>query len=335
MLVAFFRTPGEVELREVERPTPAAGEVLVRITAAGICGSDVAGWRELTQDWHRRGHEYAGVVEEVGAGVEGFTPGQLVAGYGSLPCGVCSRCTSGQERFCFAPKGMGQGAFAEYLCGGQEFWYPMEGIGAEAGSMLEPMTVAHEMVRDGDVEDGMSVLLLGGGPIGLMALAMCKAKGARVIVSHRKSSKVRWALAQAMGADAMIDAASEDVVAKTYEFAPEGADAVLITTRPTEGIAIAAAAAKRGAALPLIGMEWKPATFELEIDRFHFANLRLVGSNHNPCSLHYEAAAELFRDGTVSADQLVSHRFPLTEIEAAFKLASEKPGEVAKVLIVG
>jgi L-iditol 2-dehydrogenase len=334
-LAAFFRTPGRVELREIERPTPGPGEVLVRITAAGICGSDVAGWREIEQDWHRRGHEYAGVVEAVGEGVADMKPGQLVAGYGSLPCGVCSRCQEGKARYCLQVRGLGGGAFAEYLCGATEYWYPLEGLSAEEGSLLEPMTVALEMVRDGDVAAGKKVLLLGGGPIGLMALAMCKAKGAEVFVSHRKSSRKRWELAEAMGADAMIDAGSEDVAARTRELAPEGADAVLITTKPAEGIGVAAAAAKRGAALSLIGMQWKPVTLELDIDRFHFANLRLVGSNHNPCSLHYDTAAELFRQGKVRADQLVSHRFPLAEIEAAFRLASEKPGEVAKVVIVG
>ena len=335
MRAAFFKTPGQVELRQMDRPVPGMGEVLVRITAAGICGSDVAAWREIEQDWHRRGHEFAGVVEQVGEGVAGLTPGLAVAGYGSLPCGACAHCRRGKLRFCLSPRSCGGGAFADYLCLPAEFWYPLDGLTAEEGALLEPLTVAMEMVRDAEVKLGDTVLLLGAGPIGLMALALAKAMGARVLVSHRRSSARRWAIAEAWGADALIDAAEEDVPRRVRQLAPHGVDSVLVTTRPSESVGLAAECAARGGVLSLIGMEWGQAQFCLDIDRFHFANLRLVGSNHNPCSLHYDAAAELIRSGVVPAAELVRNRFPLGEIEQAFRMAAERPGDVAKVMIVG
>lgn len=334
MLVAFFKTPRRVELREVARPVPGPGEVLVRITASGVCGSDVAAWRQIEQDWHRRGHEFAGVVEAVGEGVQGLAPGRAVAGYGSLPCGECSRCRSGRPRYCLAPRGSGGGAFAEYLCTPDRFWYSLDGLTPEEGALLEPLTVALEMVRDGRVGLGDRVLLLGAGPIGLMALAVARAAGAEVYVAHPRSSARRWALAEAWGADALIDARG-DVAAEVRALAPEGVDAVLITTTPSSGVPLAAFCGKRGAVLSLIGMEWGPARMELEIDRFHFANLSLVGSNHNPCGLHYDRAAELLRGGVIRADELISHRFPLAEVAAAFTTADEQRGAVAKVMIVG
>lgn len=334
MRVAFFKTPGQVELREVDRPTPGPDEVLVRITAAGICGSDVAAWREIEQDWHRRGHEFAGIIEQVGEDVAGLTPGLAVAGYGSLPCGICAHCRAGKLRFCLSPRSCGGGAFADYLCLPAEFWYPLEGLSVEEGAMLEPLTVALEMVRDAEVKLGDTVLLLGAGPIGLMALAIAKAMGARVIVSHRRSSATRWAIAEAWGADTIIDATREDVPSRVRQLAPHGVDSVLVTTRPSESISLAAECATRGAVLSLIGMEWGRAQFCLEIDRFHFANLRLVGSNHNPCSIHYDAAAQLIRTGIVPASELVKTRFPLGQIRQAFTTASERPGDVAKVMIV-
>jgi threonine dehydrogenase-like Zn-dependent dehydrogenase len=334
MRAAFFKTPGQVEIREVETPRPGPGEVLVRITAAGICGSDVAAWREIEQDWHRRGHEYAGVVEEAGEGVEGLAPGAVAAGYGSMPCGVCANCRAARLRFCLGPVGAGGGAFADYLCTPARFWYPLDGLTAEEGAMLEPLTVALEMARDAQAKLGDTVLLLGAGPIGLMAMAIAKACGARVIVSHRRSSAARWRLAQEWGADAMVDAPNEHVAERVRAFAPAGVDGVLVTTRPTEGIALAAECAGRGAVLSLIGMEWGRARLDLDIDRFHFSNLRLVGSNHNPCSIHYEAAADLLRRGVVRGRDLILHRFPLEGIEEAFRLAAERPGDVAKVMIV-
>ncbi len=335
MLAAFFSTPGHVEVREVERPLPGPGEVLVRITASGICGSDVAAWRGIEQEWHRRGHEYAGVVETVGDGVEGFAPGQAVAGYGSLPCGVCTHCRRGRPKYCLQPRSSGGGAFAEYLCLPCEFWFPLEGLSAEEGALLEPLTVALEMVRDGRVTLGNRVLLLGAGPIGLMALSICKALGALVYMVHPRSSAKRWALAEAWGADAALDATVGDVEKRVRELVPGGVDTVLITTMPTVGVPLAAACATRGGVLSLIGMQWEAAHFVLEIDRFHFANLQLVGSNHNPCALYYAEAAELLRRRIIRGDELISHRFPLAEIEAAFKTTSEKRAEVAKVMITG
>jgi len=132
----------------------------------------------------------------------------------------------------------------------------------------------------------------------------------------------------------MIDAGEENVIERVRELAPGGVDSVLITTRPSSGIALAADCARRGATLSLIGMEWGRARLDLDIDRFHFANLRLVGSNHNPCSIHYDDAADLLRRGVVPAQELVLHRFPLADIEKAFRLSAEQPGEVAKVMIV-
>ncbi|MBC7288169.1 MAG: alcohol dehydrogenase catalytic domain-containing protein [Armatimonadetes bacterium] len=310
-------------------------EVLVKITAAGICGSDVAAWREIERDWHRRGHEFAGVVEAVGEGVTGIAIGQAVAGYGSLPCRVCAHCRRGKLRFCLSPKGSGGGAFAEYICAPAEFWFPIDGLSCEEGALLEPLTVALEMVRDADVKLGDHVVLLGAGPIGLMALAICKAIGAKVYVVHPRTSRRRWETAEAWGADAMIDAHAHDVAGQVRAYTTNGADAVLVTTRPSDTLDLAAQCATRGGTLSLVGMEWRRAQIALDIDRFHFANLRLVGSNHNPCSLYYEEAAELLRRKIVRADELISHRFALREIEQAFITASEHRADVAKVMIVG
>jgi L-iditol 2-dehydrogenase len=334
LLAAFFKTPGQVELRAIPKPTPGPGEVLVRITAAGICGSDVAAWRSSRHDWHRRGHEYAGVVEAVGDGVQGLRPGQAVAGYGSLPCGQCAHCRQGKPKFCLAPRSSGGGAFAEYLCTPAEFWFPLDDLSTEEGALLEPLTVALEMVRDGQVALGQRVLLLGAGPIGLMALAICKAMGAVVYVVHPATSRRRWTLAEQWGADALLDARTPDLAQRVRSLAPDGVDAVLITITPSEGLGLAAACATRGAVLSLVGMQWGPAHFDFEIDRFHFANLRLVGSNHNPCSLYYQEAAALLRRRIIPADALISHRFPLSAIATAFRTASEQRGEVAKVMIV-
>lgn len=335
MKAAFFKTPGQVELREIECPRPREGEVLVRVLACGICGSDVAAYREVEHDWHRRGHEYSGVVEEVGPGVEKLPPGQLVAGIGSLPCGKCPNCWAGRPKFCLAPRAGGGDAFAEYVCKGEEFWFPVPDLSPEEAALLEPLTVALEMVRDGAVSFGSRVLLQGAGPIGLMALRLCKLIGAeKVYVSHPATSTARRKLAEEWGAEVVICPYEEDLVARMRALEPAGVDSVLITIKPSAGLAEAAQVAAPGGTLALIGMEWQPlAQLRLNIDQFHFAKLRLVGSNHNPCSLYYPEAAELLRTKRIEAQRLVSHRFPLTHIREAFEYLTQRRGEVVKVMV--
>jgi len=333
MLAAFFKTPGVVELREVERPEPRNGEVLVRVTAAGICGSDVAFFRSKQRDWHRRGHEFAGVVEKVGEGVQRLKRGDLVAGVGSVPCGECSGCARGEPQLCSNVRAAGVGAFAEYVCNGEEFFFKIDGLTGEEGALIEPLTVAMQMVRDAGVGFGSKTLLMGAGPIGLMALNICKASGARAYVSHPTSSRARLEAARGMGADAVFS--PNELTQRLLEREPEGVDSAMVTIPPSIGIAQAASVLRVGGTIALIGMEFEPeANLRLDIDRFHFRKLRLIGSNHNPCAPLYPEAARLLREGIVNVEKIVSHRFPLFWIKEAFEFATERRDEVIKVMIV-
>jgi threonine dehydrogenase-like Zn-dependent dehydrogenase len=200
---AFFRLPGEVELREVDDPRPQAGQVLVRILASGICGSDDYAYRtgkglegHRQTAWHRRGHEYAGVVVEVGPGVEGLRRGDMVSGIGSLPCRTCAACRRGAPALCARPRWCGGEGFSEYLCKEAEWFYPIPALSAEQGALMEPLTVAMDMVNDAAVRTDGKVLILGAGPIGLMAVRLCRCAGAgRVYVSHPSHSQARLAAA--------------------------------------------------------------------------------------------------------------------------------------------
>ncbi len=331
--VAYFKTPGRVELRQEPLPQPGPGQVLVRVRACGICGSDMAWWRAVDRDWHRRGHEYAGEVAAMGEGVEDLAPGQLIAGIGSVPCGRCRNCSRRLPQFCLSPRGAGAAAFADYVVLAREFCFPIEGLSPAQGALIEPLTVALEMVRDGAVTLGSRVVILGAGPIGLMALRIAQKMGADVAVVHRRSSRARFSLAQRWGALRVIDAESENPAQAIRELWPEGADAALVTIPPSQGIPLAMEILTRGGTISLVGMQWGTMAAELDIDRFHFANLRLVGSNHNPAGFYYPEAARLLRDGTVPAEELISHRFPLDRIAEAFEFADANRGEVIKVII--
>lgn len=342
MKAAFFKLPGQVELRQIDDVRPQAHQVLVRILASGICGSDDYAYRSSKEleglrrtGWHRRGHEYAGRVVEVGRDVKGLRPGDMVSGIGSLPCGTCAACTQGAPALCTGPRWCGGEGFSECLCKEAEWFHPIPPLTAEQGALMEPLTVAMEMVNDAAVRPGSAVLLLGAGPIGLMAISLCKLAGAsKVYVSHPSHSQARLTAANELGADRVFLCDKEDVVAAIKQEHPEGLDAVLVTIPPGVGIPLAEAVCGLGGRISLIGMANEAIdTMALNIDSFHFKKLSLVGSNHNPCSRLYPAAAELLRRGDVDAAKIVSHRFPLEHVKEAFEFAAGERGKAVKVMI--
>ncbi|MCS7192878.1 MAG: alcohol dehydrogenase catalytic domain-containing protein [Armatimonadetes bacterium] len=328
--------PSRVELRELKMPEPKEGEAVVKILACGICGTDAEAFRSHQADWHQRGHEAAGKVVAVGKGVTNVKVGDLVSIIGSLPCNECSACQRGELRFCSKPRWFGGDAFVEFLCKPSEFLFPIPDLTPEEGALMEPLTVAIDLLRDGNVRLGSKVLLIGAGPIGLMALRLCREAGvSKLYVSHPSTSKARLQLALEWGADLVLHPDKEDIVERMKELEPEGVDSVLVTIKPSIGIPQAAQVCAVGGTIAFIGMEWKPeANILLDIDRFHFRKISLVGSNHNPCSLLYPQAADLLRRKVIEAERLISHRFPLEAIAEAFHFATQNRGDVIKVMIV-
>ncbi|MCS7254501.1 MAG: alcohol dehydrogenase catalytic domain-containing protein [Armatimonadota bacterium] len=336
MKAAFFRLPGEVELREVSTPEPKAGEALVRIIACGICGTDAEAFRSHKADWHRRGHEYAGEVVAIGEGVVGLKVGDIVSGVSSVPCGKCNACLKGLPKYCAQRQYGGSDAFAEYVCKRAEFFHPIHNLTPEEGALIEPLTVALQLVRDGNVQLGSTVLLIGAGPIGLMALKLCRECGAsKIFVSHPSTSVERLKLAQEWGADLILHPDKEDVVGKLKQVEPDGVECVLVTIKPSIAISQAVEASAIGGTIAFVGVEWQPeATLKFDVDKFHFHKLKLIGSDHNPCSLLYDEAEDLLQRKVIDAQKLITHRFPLDCIGEAFDLAC-KGGRYARKVMVG
>jgi threonine dehydrogenase-like Zn-dependent dehydrogenase len=334
MKAAFFRSPGKVQLRELPVPDPGLGEALVRVARSGICGSDVAAFRSGRAPWHRRGHEFSGFVEKAGPGCS-LAPGTLVAGIGSIPCGKCRNCLDGKPRLCEGAIGCEHDAFAEFVCKPEQFFFPCPSLTPDEASFMEPLTVAMDLVADAGVGQGRTGCIIGAGPIGLMALALCLAAGAaRVYVSHPSAGLARRRVARKLEAAAVISPDKEDLPSVVLAREQKGVDFVLITAKPSGVIADAVRMAALGATIAFVGMEWKAnAGLRFDVDRFHFRKQRLVGSNHNPCGPLYPRAAKVLRAKTVDAAALISHRFALARIAQAFEKAASSRASVVKVIV--
>jgi len=335
MKAAFFRLPGEVEVRDVPTPEPSHGEALVRVLACGICGTDAEAFRSHKADWHRRGHEYAGEVVKLGDGVSNLKVGEIVAGVSSVPCFECRACLKGEPQYCIQRKYGGSDAFAEFVCKSSKFFYPTPGLTPEEASLIEPLTVAIQLVRDGNVGMGSTVLIIGAGPIGLMALKLCRESGARrVYVFHPSTSVERLKRAKEFGADAIFHPDIEDAVERLRQIEPNGVESILVTVKPSIGIPQAIKACSIGGTIAFVGVEWRAeAELKIDVDKFHFSKMKLIGSDHNPCILLYEEAADLLRRKVIDAEKIISHRFPLERIKEAFEIASKGGREVCKVVV--
>jgi L-iditol 2-dehydrogenase len=337
MRAVVVERPGDAHLETVPDPRPGAGEVLVRVAAAGICGSDV----ELLEG--RRpapyvrypivpGHEWAGTVAEVGAGVTSVEVGDLVVAEGFRSCGLCARCREGRTNLCeadYAETGFThQGAFAEYVSIPARLVHRLPaGSDLAAAALLEPAACVAGGLLEVDLRPGLSVAVVGAGTLGLLAVAILGLTApARVaLVGTRRE---RLALGRELGADETVDARTEDPVDRlgpAFDLVFEAA------SRP-EGADTALRLARRGGSVVLEGISGagRPT---LDPDLVSLGQLRVQGA-FGASSAAWRWVVELFSSGRLDPTPLVTHRFALEDFDAAFAVLRDRHAAALKVELV-
>lgn len=325
----------EVVVERTAAPTPGPSDVLVRAVYSGVCGSD-------THAQHGRhphiklpyavGHEVVGVVKEVGDEVSGLVPGDRVTVEPTLPCWSCKQCRAGRENLCenldFFGCGHSQGGMADlFTIPANRLHRLPDDIDDLTATLIEPLsTPVHAAALAGSLQ-GRTVAILGAGTIGLLMLAVVKAQGAsRVVVSDVLENKRALALAQ--GADAVVDAAAEDVVAQVRAALGESADVVFDCVAIQSTVTQAVGMALKGGTVVVVGVPAQDATLPLVL--MQDQQVRVQGSATYTRE-DYATSIELLRTGAVTADVIVTGQFPLDEAAAAFDASSS--GDHIKVLV--
>ncbi len=328
------------EVREFPKPQPEHGEVLIRITATGICGSDLHVYRSPESSDQIRGHEPCGEVVEVGPGVVKLRPGDRVSVHHHHGCGVCANCARGETVACLYDHkvyGVGRpGSFAEYMTAGERNCIPlppsvsfvdgvfMACVGATAYAALRRLeAVAHE-----------SVAVFGLGPVGLSAVLVGKAMGLRVIGSDVLPERVE--LGKKCGADAVVNAAEQDVVAAVREFSAipgvpwvEGVDYVVETSGSTAARECILPSLRRLGKAAIVGVGSTEKV--INPSDIHGRAATIIGSVVFPLGWSWDFARFLAASG-MSFEPAVTHRFTLDDAEVALRTADE--GHCGKVLFV-
>ena len=340
MLAAVLYAPRDVRLERRPIPKINPDEVLVRVGAVGVCGSDVHFYIEgrIGQRVARKplilGHESAGTVVAVGEQVKSLQVGDRVALEPGVPCRRCQYCKTGRYNLCpdvvFMAAAVFDGAFCEYYKTPADFAFKLpDSMTLEDGAMLEPLVVGLYSARRGRLAAGESVVILGSGPIGLMALQAARVFGAttRIVIDLQRD---RLEMAKKLGATHVINARELNPVAAVESLLPDGADVVMEAAGATATIQMAINLVRRGGRIVWIGM---PAQEHVLVHQWAYMYREVetiaVFRYHN-C---YPLAIDLASKGLVDIRSMVTHRFPLAKAAEALETAHAAAPGTIKVIV--
>ena len=325
MRAAFLHGPRDLRIQPAPAPTPAAGDVVVRVAMAGLCGTDhriFTGDRAVAYP-RVMGHEFVGAVEAVGEGVTRVAVGDRVAVEPNYSCGACPLCREGNRNLCLARVAIGidvDGCFADVARVPARCCWPAPANVADEDLVLtEPLAVVVRAVERSAVRPGESVAVVGVGTLGLLALQVVRARGARVLCVGR--TRRRLGLARELGADAVHVTSDGPLEAAARTFSGrEGVDAVIETAGTPEAVNHALELVRPGGRVVLTGLPHAPSpvSFFSVVRR----EVTIIGS-----MIYQDEFAEAMRlvaARQVRTEPLITHRIRLDDIGRAF-VAHEEP----------
>jgi len=336
--VAMYYNNHDVRLEEMPTPQIGPGELLVRVEACGICGSDV-------MEWYRRdrvplvlGHEIGGQIVAVGDGVERYKEGDRVSAAHHVPCNTCHYCLSGHHTVCdtLRQTNFDPGGFAEYIrlpainVNHGVFLLPDE-VSYEEATFIEPLACVLHGQRQAHTQPGHSVLIIGSGITGLLHVQLARVLRAGCVVAT-DINDYRLEAAQQFGADAAIQA-KEDLPSRLRQVnRGRLADRVIVCTGATSAITQALQSVERGGTVLFFAPTELGVTIPISINDLFWRNDITLTTSYAGSPADYTAALELIRARRVHIGKMITHRLGLAEAGLGFQLVAEAQNSI-KVII--
>ena len=328
--------PFKVEIVDVPKPEiQKDDDVIVRITSGGICGSDIGiynGTNSLATYPRLIGHEFGGIVEEVGKAVTSVKPGDKVAVDPVISCGHCYACRIGRHNVCSTLEVMGvhrDGGFGEYVCAPQENVHLFHKDFDESFlGLVEPFTIGVEVNRRGQITKGDKVLVMGAGPIGMTVMQVAKRNGAQVIMTDIVKERLDKALS--MGADEVVLVSEENLEERLMKFTDQEGIPVIVDTvcSPAsfeQSVQLACPAGR----IVVLGLKNVPS--QIVMADITKKELTIVGSRlNNHC---FDEVIAGFEDGSLHPEQLMTRAYNYKDIMEALKEIQEHPQDVLKIVL--
>jgi 2-desacetyl-2-hydroxyethyl bacteriochlorophyllide A dehydrogenase len=339
MKAAVLRGPHQLAVEEVPIPSPGPGEVLVRVEACGICGTDL---RIQTADFPADypvipGHEFCGTIEEVGPDAGELQVGQRVAVNPNTPCRRCRWCYRGEPHLCRSMTACGvtyNGGFAQYCKVAAQLALPLpEGsdLPSDHWAMMEPISCCLHGIDVAQITAGDTVVILGGGSIGLLLMQIARHAGAGRLILSEPNDRKRG-LAKSLGADEVVDPLElgDGLAEALREMTAGGADVVIEAAGLPVTAGQALKTARRGGTVLFFGV--CPPNFELPLSPYevYHSELTIRGTYTNPFT--DSRALQLLASGRVQVGPIITHRFPLEQV--AEGLDAVRRGDTVKALVI-
>lgn len=329
----------DLRVEDHDTPTAGAGQVLIKMAAGGICGSDLhyynhGGFGPIQlKEPMTLGHEVSGHIETLGEGVDGFKTGDLVAISPSRPCGTCAYCLEGSQNHCLNMRFYGsampfphiQGAFSEYVVADIAQCAPAGGLTAGEAAMAEPLSVVLHAARQAGDLFGKRVLVTGCGPIGLLAVLVARQAGALEIVAT-DIADFTLSKARDIGADKTVNVAEKAL--SEYEASKGHFDILFECSGVAQALAAAIPALRPKATIMQLGLG---GDMTLPMQAMTAKEIQLKGSFR--FHIEFFTAVEMMQSGRLNVKPLITHSIPMADAGKAFDLASDRTKAVKVNLI--
>ncbi|PAF09467.1 zinc-binding dehydrogenase [Bacillus sp. FSL K6-0047] len=328
---------GHVELQNKPEPAPGEKQVKIKVKYAGICGSDIH-----TYEGHYKvafpvtlGHEFAGEIVEVGPGVQSFKVGDRVTSETTFSvCGQCPYCQTKDYNLCSERKGLGtqqDGGFAEYVLAREESLHLLpDNVDFRSAAMTEPLACTHHALAITTINAGDLCVVIGPGPIGLLAAQAAKSKGAKVLITGLNHDKVRLEKARALGIDYVVNGEETNVGEVVNELTNGyGADVVLECSGAVKAANQGLKLLRKKGQYSQVGI-FATSEIPFDLETIIQKEICVIGSrSQKPAD--WEPSLMLLKTGNVNARDLVTHEYELHQWEEAYQAI--KSGEAIKVLL--
>lgn len=335
---AFYRGDKTFTVERTQASAPGPGEVAVRVAYCGICGTDMHvyhGNMDERVGFERIiGHEMSGTIESLGEGVEGLAPGQKIVVRPLDHCSDCPACNEGHKHICHNLKFLGldtNGAMQEiWTVPAHTLHILPDDLPMDHAALIEPVAVACHDVRLSGLKPGEDVVVIGGGPIGILVAMVARDAGGSIVVSEVNTNRI--AIARKLGFD-VVDPSEDDLPAIIDDrTGKKGADVVFEVSGVQAGVdAMTAVAATRARIVMVAIHARKP---EIDLFQFFWRELNLIGVRvyeHED----YEKAISIIASGAIDADTVITDVYPLSKIQKAFEELDSSPSAMKSLIKIG
>lgn len=340
MKAAIYYDTNDIRIEERDLPVPGKGEALIKMHACGLCGTDIhKAVHKTVKPGTVLGHEVGGEIVQLGEGVENFRVGDRVFVAHHVPCFTCHYCLRGHHTVCrqWKETNIEPGGFSEYIkVSALHVKHTMvkipETMSYEQAAMMEPAACAQRAVERAGIRPGDTVMVVGTGMVGAIFIQLAKAYHAGLVIAN-DVSEFRLEMSRKLGADKLINGAKQDMKKSVMEMTEgRGADVIFVAAAVPSLVSAAVECAAKGGTVLSFALFSDDTEIPVIANRICMDEVSLIGS-YSSAPFEYPTVLEFINKKIIDAEAMITHRFPLSQLNEAIRTATDPDEKCLKVMI--